>query len=115
VDFVKKVSSVVLTSLLFVSSLASARPIADGNQFVVASVKGVELCGKLSADGKVLLADDDNEWRITNAEVLKGREGRYVTVKCRMNVNKHSIRVLMIEDPAEQTHAARLGDAAFRR
>ena len=96
----------------FAATLASA---CDGTHPQAVSTKGMELSGKVSDDGKVLTADDDNDWHITNIEILKGLEGRYVTVKCRMDVSKRAIRVLSVEEPSETRHTAHLGDAAFRR
>jgi hypothetical protein len=75
----------------------------------------VILAGKVSDDGKRLLTDDENKWSVANVDALKGLEGRYITVKCRMDVSKQSIRVLSVEEPSETKHAAHLGDAAFRR
>jgi hypothetical protein len=75
----------------------------------------VILAGKVSDDGKRLLTDDENKWSVANVDALKGLEGRCITVKCRMDVSKQSIRVLSVEEPSETKHAAHLGDAAFRR
>lgn len=77
--------------------------------------KGVTLSGKVSADGKQLVADDENAWTVKNSDTLKGLERRYVTVKCRMDLDKRAIRVLSVEEPSETKHTAHLGDAAFRR
>jgi hypothetical protein len=79
-----------------------------------ASVKGVDLAGKVSTDGKALIAEDDNIWSVSNADALKGFEGRHVTVKCRMDVAKHAIRVLYVVQPLVR-HSANLNDSAFRR
>jgi len=73
------------------------------------------LSGKVSEDGKQFIADDDNRWTIANADAIKGLEDRYVILKCRMDVDKRTIRVLSAEDPSEAKHTAHLGDAAFRR
>jgi hypothetical protein len=76
--------------------------------------KGVNLSGEVSNDGKTLLADDENHWAVSNADALKGLEGRYVTVRCRMNLNNRTIQVLSIVDEPGRKHA-RMDDAAFRR
>jgi hypothetical protein len=74
----------------------------------------VNLTGKVSLDGKVLVAEDDNEWIVSNAEALKGFENRSVTVKCRMNPDTRTIRVLSVVEPGKSSNA-HLSDAAFRR
>ena len=112
----KKISGILLTSFLLLSafSLTQHAYAGDGTHPSALLAKCIELSGKVSDDEKVFTADDDNTWRISNTELVKGLAGRYVTVKCRMDVNKRAIRVLAVQDP-ENTHSARLGDAAFRR
>lgn len=78
------------------------------------STKGVNLAGKVSQDGKTLLTEDDNVWSVSNADALKGFAGRDVTVKCRMDPGKRSIRVLYVFEPSK-SHSANLSDSAFRR
>lgn len=76
--------------------------------------KGVDLGGKVSSDGKVLVANDDNIWSVNNTGKLKGLEGRQVTVKCQMYPDQHAISILYIIE-AEIKHAAKWADPAFRR
>ena len=105
-------------ALLFLAppfTQARGVPMGEGTRSSAASTKWIALSGKVSDDGKSLTADDDNDWHVTNAEVLKGLEGRYITVKCRMDVSRRAIRVLSVEEFSEKTHGAHLGDAAFRR
>lgn len=87
---------------------------AIANDALHIPMKGVNLSGQVASDGKALIADDDNRWTVSNAEVLKGKEGRYITVRCKMNPEKRTIQVLSIFDPPT-TSPARLGDSAFRR
>jgi hypothetical protein len=93
---------------------AQASVPGDNTRPAGASINGVDLAGKVSKDGRALLADDDNTWSVSNADALKGLEGRYVTVKCRMDLNKHAIRVLYVIQPLTK-HTANLSDSAFRR
>ena len=79
-----------------------------------AAAKGVTLSGKVSAGGKLLLTDDDTAWSVSNAEVLKGFENLYVTIKCRMDPRRGVILVLSVLEP-RASHDRHLGDAAFRR
>ncbi|HKE31927.1 MAG TPA: hypothetical protein VKD65_09395 [Candidatus Angelobacter sp.] len=77
-------------------------------------VRGVTLSGQVSNNGKMLVTDDDNNWTVSNAETLKALQGRYVTVKCRIDQKNSAIRVLYIIEPSETKHA-NWGDSAFRR
>jgi hypothetical protein len=77
-------------------------------------VKGVNLSGQVSKDGKMFLADDDNTWSVNNLDILKGFEGRYVTVKCRMDPSKRAIHVLDVLE-RHLTNYTNFKDSAFRR
>lgn len=107
-------SSLVVTAILLGTLFTHAQSAAAGDNTRI-QVTGVVLSGQLSSDGKKLLADDDNEWTVTNADTLKGMEGRYLSVKCRMNPKNGTIRVLSIVEQPAPTHVANYGDAAFRR
>ena len=113
----KRLSMAALALLLCVSPCIRARgaPFGDGTRPAAASTKGMNLSGKVSDDGKIFTADDENDWRVTNTDLLKGFEGRFIVVKCRMDVSKQAIRVLSVEEPSDTKHTAHFGDAAFRR
>lgn len=87
----------------------------DSTRPTNAQTKSILLSGKVSDDGKQFLADDDNTWTLSNRDLVKGLEGRFVLVKCRMDISNRAIRVLSVEEPLDTKHAAHLGDAAFRR
>ena len=53
--------------------------------------KGVVLSGKVSHDPKAFVMDDDNSCVVTNAEMLKGLENLYVTVRCRIDPEKRAV------------------------
>jgi hypothetical protein len=76
---------------------------------------GVNLAGKVSNDGKTLIAEDDNVWNVTNAGKLQGLEGRNVTVKCRMEPDNRAIRVLSVVEPGSDHFPANSKDSAFRK
>jgi hypothetical protein len=78
------------------------------------STKGINLAGRVSDDGKTLLAEDDNTWNVNNADMLHGLEGRYVTLKCRMDLSKRAILVLYVFPP-DTKRSPNLRDSAFRR
>jgi hypothetical protein len=79
------------------------------------AAKPLTVSGKLSADGRTLLTDIDTEWSISNAEVLKGREGSVVSVKCYVDPDRNQLRVLSVKSTPEVKYASRSGDSAFRR
>ena len=98
------------------ASLAASAQASKGESAKQSALyaSGVDLAGKISNDGKTLVAKDDNIWNINNTDMLKGFAGREVTVKCRMDLEHRAIRVLFVILP-EVKHTANLGDSAFRR
>jgi|SRR5215471_1841352 len=108
------------TAVLLLASLLTASgigmPPGDGMRPAGAHAKGIDLAGKVSDDAKSFLADDGNQWTISNAPAVKGSEGRSVVVHCRMDLAKRSIHVLAVrQEQAGIKSAVRYGDAAFRR
>ncbi|HXX00445.1 MAG TPA: hypothetical protein VEJ00_04470 [Candidatus Acidoferrales bacterium] len=80
------------------------------------SAKVLMVSGRVSADGKTLLTDIDSEWSVSNAETLKGLEGSLVTVRCYVDSEKTTIRVLSAKRAdTGSTYASKHGDSAFRR
>jgi hypothetical protein len=80
------------------------------------SSKPLVVSGKVSPDGKSLLTDIDSEWAVSNPEVLKGHEGRRVTVKCYVDTEKSRIQILRVKkEDGELKYAVRYDDSAFRR
>jgi len=104
-------AALLLASLL--TGSGTAMPPGDGMRSSGASPKSVDLAGKISDDAKSFLADDGNQWTISNVAAVKGREGRNVVLQCRMDLEKRALHVLGIRQ--EQPQKARLGDSAFRR
>jgi hypothetical protein len=81
-----------------------------------AATKSLNVSGRVSSDGQSLVTDLDTEWTVSNAEVLKGREGSLVTVKCYVDSDRNQIRVLSVRSAQpEVKFASRQGDSAFRR
>ena len=107
-------AALVLVSLSLPRVLCGA-PAGDSTHASSGYTKSITLSGKVSPDGKIFQADDENNWNVSNALSLKGLEGRYVTVRCRMDVANRAIRVLSVEEPSDKKRSAYLGDAAFRR
>src|SRR5262245_32746786 len=111
----RRFSLVTLAFVLLASLMASAQA-SKGESARQTSVyaKCVDLAGKVSTDGKTLVANDDNAWSVNNTDALKGFEGRPVTVKCRMDPEHRAINVLFVVVP-EVKHPWNLHDSAFRR
>ena len=80
------------------------------------SSKPLVVSGKVSSDGKSLLTDIDSEWAVSNPEVLKGHEGRRVTVRCYVDTEQSRIQVLRVKkEDSELKYAVKHDDSAFRR
>lgn len=80
------------------------------------SGKTVTISGKVSADAKMVVSDNNEKWAVSNPETLTTRTGQQVTVKCRLDLEKNKIQVLSVKPAANETHyAVNYGDAAFRR
>lgn len=60
------------------------------------SSKPLVVYGRVSKDGMMLLTDIDSAWNIANREAMKGLEGLLVRVKCFVDTENNSIRVLSI-------------------
>jgi hypothetical protein len=110
----RRIVLATLAFLLMASSLIATAATPPGDNTRV-HTKGVILSGQVSSDGKTLRTDDDNDWSISNVDAIKGLQGRYVTVNCRIDANKRAIRVIFVVETAPTKHAASLGDSAFRR
>ena len=81
-----------------------------------AKLKASTISGKVSPDGKSLIAQSGEPWLVANPDALAGHEGQRVKVKCRISSITHDIRILSVKMVAAQTiYAVNLGDAAFRR
>ncbi len=80
------------------------------------AARSLSVFGKVSNDGRSLLTDLDTEWVVSNAELLKGREGSLVTVKCYVDSDRNQIHVLSVRAAqSDVKYASRQGDSAFRR
>jgi len=96
---------------------ADARPVSlkAGNPRSAASAaKTLTVVGRVADDGKAFLTDIDTEWAVSNADALKGYEGRLATVKCYVDPESNRLRVVSVRT-AEDKYASRQGDSAFRR
>ena len=77
--------------------------------------KTIRLACRVGLDGKTVVSDRDSRiWKVVNAEMLSGSEGRQVTIKAYTEANSSEIRVTVVKLREERT-TAKLDDAAFRR
>ena len=77
--------------------------------------KTIRLSCRVGLDGKTVVCDRDSRvWKVLNAEILSGSEGRRVTIKACREANPSEIRVTVVRLLEERTNA-KLDDAAFRR
>ena len=80
------------------------------------AAKPVTISGRVSADGKSLVAKNGEPWLVTNPEALAGHESQQVKVKCQKDSADHSVRVLSVKTVATQIkYAPNPSDSAFRR
>ena len=98
------------------SAYAQEKTSSRGSEHGTFVSKPLTVTGKISPDGKTFWSDIDSEWSVTNAEMLKGLEGKLVRMKCYVDTDKNSIKVLWIKkDGSESSYSARSTDSAFRR
>lgn len=108
----------LLTIVLLISSCALAQEMSVSGKMDSShrSAKVLIVLGRVSADAHTLLTDLDSEWKISNANMLKGYEDRLVRVRCYVDTEKNQLRILTIKrDDGRSTYAVRYGDSAFRR
>ena len=113
--------AVILLLLLPNSATAqdTAKPPATKHQDSKAlkiPAKAITIPGQVSLDGKTLLSNEDDIWTVSNPEVLTGREGKPVVVRCQVFPDKNEIRIFYVKtEMKEVKYTARKGDSAFRR
>ena len=111
----------VLLATLITASMLSVSVAQDNTTAVqekpaTFSSKPLVVSGRINADGSTLLSDIDAEWSVSNKEALKGYEGRLVRVKCFVDTEKNSIRILSVKgDESTRSYAVIHADSAFRR
>lgn len=116
-DAMKNATIALLAAILLVPGLvlaqentAESKPVASPRM----SAKTLMVSGKVSDDGKMLVTDLDSEWAVSNAEILKGLEGRLVRVKCYVDSARNQLQILSVKRE-NSDYAARHADSAFRR
>jgi hypothetical protein len=71
------------------------------------------ISGEVNDDGTTLVSDEINKWTVMNTASLRGYEGTYVTVRCRVDRDHHTLRVLSVAP--QEAVKYNPGDSAFRR
>ncbi|HYM79067.1 MAG TPA: hypothetical protein VE377_24040 [Candidatus Dormibacteraeota bacterium] len=107
----------VLASVVLVPGMLLAQESASASkQENSPAAKPLVVSGRVSSDGKTLMTDIDSEWKVSNADALKGYEGRLVRVRCYVDSKADRIEILSVKkDDGQLTYAARHADSAFRR
>jgi hypothetical protein len=80
------------------------------------TAKSITIFGRVSEDGKSLIAKSGELWSVTNPGALAGHESQQVKIKCQKVSADHHIQVLSVKTMATQIrYAANPSDSAFRR
>jgi hypothetical protein len=87
----------------------------NNNSGKSSTARSIKISGRVSEDGKILIAKNGELWLIANPEALAGHQSQQVKVKCQKVSADHRIQVLSVKTVATQRYAVNLGDAAFRR
>jgi hypothetical protein len=105
----------ILSTTLLVVSLSLFASAQGVNQAAAPKTKKVTISGRVSDDGKVIIAEG-RAWAVSNVEKLRDYLGKTVTVKALKNPLSNEIEVVSMKLATVPTTAsARLGDSAFRR
>jgi pentapeptide MXKDX repeat protein len=60
--------------------------------------KTTKVTGKISADGKMFVSDNDSKnWTITNPDAVKGHEGHHVTLTAHVYADKNEVHVMSLK------------------
>lgn len=87
----------------------------NNNSGESSTAKSIKISGRVSEDGKILIAKNGELWSVTNPGALAGHESQQVKVKCQKVSADNHIQVVSVKAVATQKYAVNLGDAAFRR
>ncbi|OLC93214.1 MAG: hypothetical protein DMG35_05365 [Acidobacteria bacterium] len=80
------------------------------------TAKSITISGRVSEDGKSVIARNGEPWSVTNPGALAGHENQQVKVKCQKTSADHSVRVLSVKTVATPTmYHVNPSDSAFRR
>lgn len=89
--------------LLLASGTVLGQQNATSPDIATMSAQPLTVAGRVSNDRKTLVTDIDSEWLVSNPDMLKGHEGRQVTVKCYVDTAKNKLQVLSVKKDARET------------
>ena len=101
---------VAMSAMVICASAFSQEKVltSQPEQAAAFSPKPLTVSGKVSTDGKTFLTDIDSEWMVSNADALKGHEGHMVRVKCYVDTEKNSMKILSVKrEDSQSNYAAR--------
>lgn len=88
----------------------------NDNAAKFSSAKTLTISGRVSEDGKSLIAKNGERWSVANPDALAEHVSQQVKVKCQISSPTHDIRVLSLKTMATPvTYHVNPGDSAFRR
>ena len=97
--------------LLPVSAFGQSHNAAKPN-----TAKAITMSGRVSADGKNLIATNGESWSVLNPDALAGHVSQQVKMKCQISSATHDIRVLSVRIvAAPAAYHVNPSDSAFRR
>lgn len=103
--------SLVVPLLLPVSAFGQ-----DHSPAKSSAAKAITMSGRVSEDGKSLVAKNGESWSVMNPGTLAEHVGQQVKVKCQIASAAHDIRVLSVKTMATlATFHPNPGDSVFRR
>jgi len=106
----KKLALVLLAGVV----MTTAGAFAQDKSVTTQPTKVFTLSGTVTEEGKTLVSDKNDEWTVSNPQLLKGQDGREVTARCRLDPGKLSLHILSFK-PEEVKYSANRGDSAFHR
>lgn len=88
----------------------------DHNPTKSSAAKAITMSGRVSEDGKSLIAKNGESWSVMNPDALARHVSQQVKIKCQIGSAAHDIRVLSVRTMATPaTFHPNPGDSAFRR
>jgi hypothetical protein len=95
----KKLMTICFAAALLSFGVAAAQDTMHNDSMKSdASMKAVNVTGKISDDGKMFVGDADSKsWTINNPEAVKGHEGHHVILTAQCNTDKNEVHVMSLK------------------
>jgi hypothetical protein len=105
----------LVLSILAVPLLLPVPAVGQNHGDKSSVAKSITISGRVSQDGKSLIAKNGESWSVTNPDTLAAHQNQQVKVKCETSID-HSIRVLSVRTLATPaSFHPNPSDSAFRR